>query len=130
MARKKILVEDVAPLIERHRGNVKAMADELGVSRRTVDRRINESVKLQEALRQSRQTMIDNAESVLYNKVLAGNMTAVIFFLKTQGKNRGYTERREERVMNIDVTQLTDDQLRRIAEGEDPLVVIATSGQS
>jgi hypothetical protein len=46
-------------------------------------------------LEQSRESMLDNAESKLYSEVLAGNMTALIFFLKTQGKSRGYCERQE-----------------------------------
>ncbi|PKM70616.1 MAG: PBSX family phage terminase large subunit, partial [Firmicutes bacterium HGW-Firmicutes-18] len=39
--------------------------------------------------------MVDNVESVLYNKALEGDTTSVIFFLKTQGKGRGYVERQE-----------------------------------
>lgn len=93
---KKVYVEDVAPLIDKHRGNVTSVAKELGVSRRTVHRRINESVTLQEKLEQARQTMLDNAESVLYNAVLAGETSELIFFLKTQGKSRGYTEKVEQ----------------------------------
>ena len=43
----------------------------------------------------SREKMIDNVESALYQQALAGNTTAMIFFLKTQGKKRGYVERSE-----------------------------------
>jgi hypothetical protein len=39
--------------------------------------------------------MIDNVESVLYSKALAGEAWAVCFFLKTQAKHRGYVERQE-----------------------------------
>jgi hypothetical protein len=39
--------------------------------------------------------MLDNAETALYDDALNGNTTALIFFLKTQGKSRGYTERQE-----------------------------------
>ena len=45
------------------------------------------------ALTEARETMLDTAESVLYSKILAGDITALIFFLKTQGKSRGYIER-------------------------------------
>jgi len=34
-------------------------------------------------------------ESKLYSKALAGDTTSMIFFLKTQGKKRGYIERQE-----------------------------------
>ena len=39
--------------------------------------------------------MLDNAESILYKKVLEGSTPELLFFLKTQGKRRGYVERSE-----------------------------------
>ena len=38
---------------------------------------------------------LDYAESKLKKAVAEGNMTALIFFLKTKGRNRGYVERKE-----------------------------------
>ena len=95
MAEKKILVSDVEPLVEKFNGNVAAIARALGVGRQTVWRRCEESPSLMAALASARETMIDNAESTLYREALNGNVTALIFFLKTQGKNRGYVERQE-----------------------------------
>ena len=92
---KKILVSDVEPHIVPLNGNIAAIARKLGVSRNTVYARIRESVTLQQMLEDARETMLDNAESMLYRKVLDGDNTALIFFLKTQGKSRGYTERQE-----------------------------------
>lgn len=96
MARqKKILVNDVRELLGQTKGNVAAIARTLGVTRRTVYNRILESPTLQDELKEARETMLDNAESVLYSKVLDGDMRALMFFLRTQGKDRGYYERRE-----------------------------------
>lgn len=96
MARaKKVTVAQVEPLIESTNGNIAAIGRQLGVSRTTVRKRINESSILQEKLDDARQGMIDNAESSLYRAVLNGESWAVCFFLKTQGKGRGYTERQE-----------------------------------
>ena len=92
---KKVLVSDVEPHIEPMNGNIAAIARKLGVSRGTVYNRISESTTLQQMLEDARETMVDNAESMLYKKVLDGDMTALIFFLKTQGKQRGYTQRQE-----------------------------------
>ena len=39
--------------------------------------------------------MIDVTEGRLYQEINAGNITAIIFFLKTQAKHRGYVERQE-----------------------------------
>lgn len=92
---KKITVADVEPLIEKFNGNVAAIGRALGVSRGTIWNRIQESATLKDKLEQSRDVMLDNAESVLYKKVLAGDTASLIFFLKTQGKKRGYVERQE-----------------------------------
>jgi len=88
-------VKELEPIIYQKRGNVSAVARHFGVSRPTVYKRINVSQTLQDALVDARETMIDNAETELYDQALSGNTTALIFFLKTQGKRRGYVERQE-----------------------------------
>lgn len=95
MAEKKIAVADIEPLIEKFNGNVAAIARSLGVNRSTVWARVQESSTLKAALEAARESMLDNAESVLYRKVLEGSTPELIFFLKTQGKRRGYTEKLE-----------------------------------
>jgi hypothetical protein len=92
---EKITVKQIEELIDAKKGNVSAIARTLKVARNTVYKRIRESSTLQQMLDDARETMLDNAESVLYSKVLAGDVTSLIFFLKTQGKSRGYVERQE-----------------------------------
>lgn len=77
------------------KGNVAMLAKKLGVSRTTIYNYVNRHPSVKRALNEARESMLDNVESQLYTKALAGNMTAIIFFLKTQGKRRGYTERIE-----------------------------------
>lgn len=91
--------------IREKRGNLAAAARLLGVSRYTVYKRLEKSQRLQRALSEARETMLDNAETTLYDEALNGNTTALIFFLKTQGKSRGYTERQE--VTGADGGELT-----------------------
>lgn len=38
---------------------------------------------------------IDNIESSFYRKCLEGDTTAMIFYLKTKGRNRGYIEKHQ-----------------------------------
>ncbi len=92
---KKVSVSDIEPLVAEKNGNIAAIARALRVDRHTIDRRMNESPMLKQAIEDAREGMLDNAESVLYREILNGNMTAVIFFLKTQGRKRGYVERQE-----------------------------------
>ena len=49
----------------------------------------------------ARQSMIDSAEDGLRNGVDEGNLTAIIFTLKTIGKERGYIERTETETYNM-----------------------------
>jgi len=50
---------------------------------------------LKGVLSEAREGSLDLAESKLMEAINAGNLTAIIFFLKTQGKKRGYVERSE-----------------------------------
>ena len=50
-----------------------------------------------------------------------GELTAIIFYLKTQGKRSGYIERHAVDLVQISpevVDKMSDDQLRRLAAGE------------
>lgn len=122
-APKRVTVEMIMPLIDHHKGNLSAIARSLGVHRSTIQRRLAESPVLAAARQDARETMLDMAESVLYKKVLEGSTPELIFFLKTQGFRRGYTERQEitganggplqtvNAHMAIDPRTLTDDEL-------------------
>jgi len=92
---KKIAVERLQQLFEESKGNLAATARRMGVSRTAIYKRVKDSPTLQEALADARESMLDNAESVLYKKVLEGSTPELLFFLKTQGRNRGYVERQE-----------------------------------
>ncbi|RLC33520.1 hypothetical protein DRH14_04740 [Candidatus Shapirobacteria bacterium] len=93
--KKKVTVKQILDVVDEHNGNIAAIARSFGVTRTTVQRRVDESPKLTDALASARETMIDEAESQLYKNAKAGDNTAIIFFLKTQGKKRGYVERQE-----------------------------------
>lgn len=95
MTQLKITVADVLPLVEPTKGNIAHIARQLGCNRSTIWNRCNESPTLMQALQDAREAMLDNAESMLYKKVLEGSTIELLFFLKTQGRNRGYVERQE-----------------------------------
>jgi hypothetical protein len=81
--------------IKLNRGNLAAVGRACRISRQSVFERVARSVPAQRALEEARQTMLDDAENTLYERALAGNTAELIFFLKTQGKMRGYVERQE-----------------------------------
>ena len=86
---------NVAGAIKQYSGNIAAIARSFGVSRQTIYKYIEDKPDLKQLIIDERESMIDNVESTLYAQARSGNTTAMIFFLKTQGKGRGYVERTE-----------------------------------
>ena len=76
-------------------GNISAIARRLGVTRATAYSYMNRWKTVEDAINDEREAMLDFTENQLFKQVQAGNITAIIFTLKTLGKNRGYVERRE-----------------------------------
>lgn len=70
-------------------------AQKAGIGYRTLCRYVAEFPSVAEALVDSKEEMLDFAEGKLYQKIRADDNTAIIFYLKTQGKSRGYIERQE-----------------------------------
>ena len=88
-------IKGLKAAIEKSRGNISLVAKSFDISRTTVYTFLNKHPEIKQCLADEREKMIDNVESALYNQALDGNTTAMIFFLKTQGKGRGYVERQE-----------------------------------
>lgn len=90
----------VGEALAKHQGNVAAVARQFGVHRSSVHELICRRADLQQITRDSREGMKDDAESALYKAVREGEAWAVCFYLKTQGKDRGYCERSEVQTAN------------------------------
>ena len=67
----------------------------LRVSQSAISQRISKSPFLQEIVAEIKEELTDIAETKLKEHILAGNLTACIFYLKTVGKERGYNEKSE-----------------------------------
>lgn len=84
-----------AALLATH-GIIKPAADRLGCARFTILDRIQSRPDYwRPRLAQFREGLIDSAENVLADSVLSGDVQSAIYFLKTVGKSRGYSERTE-----------------------------------
>jgi len=95
MTRAELDAAKVVEAIHKMNGNLTAAARIVGISRQKLYMYMTDHPTVKAALQEARESMIDHAESVLYKKVLEGEAWAVCFFLKTQGKHRGYVERQE-----------------------------------
>ena len=88
-------VEQVIEAVRKSKGILTLTAKELGVSRQTVHKYVNKYPTIKAAVDSEREALLDMAEGSLFDQVRKGNITAIIFTLKTLGKHRGYVERQE-----------------------------------
>lgn len=76
-------------------GIYSAAALMLGVTRQTVSNYVKRHPHIYQASLEATEDVLDLAETKLIQKIKEGHMTALIFYLKTKGKERGYIETRE-----------------------------------
>lgn len=126
--KKEFTFEILRDAIIKHRGNLTDTAKSLKITRKTLYNRMEEFPDLVEVVIEARDIAVDEAEGWLRKKMQKGDTTAIIFFLKTQGKWRGYVERSDNLNINLNLNDLTNDQLSRIANGEDIRSVLSSPG--
>lgn len=73
-------------------GNVSIAAQRLGIHRATLHREIKNDDVVLEGWAEGHQSRADMAESQLDKNIKAGKEASLIFYLKTQCKDRGYVE--------------------------------------
>src|SRR5258707_303610 len=95
MKKGGLTVENVEAKLREMNGNMAAVGRAFGVTRGAVWKFVQSHPNLKAATVDVREAMKDNAESALQKALLNGEAWAVCFFLKTQAKDRGYTERTE-----------------------------------
>ncbi len=95
MATQKYTPEQVIEALGETRGLVSLAARKLECDAATVRNYAKRYKAVAEALVEAREATTDTAELALFNAILGQEAWAVCFYLKTQGKTRGYIERAE-----------------------------------
>jgi hypothetical protein len=67
----------------------------LGLTRQAVSHRVQKNARLRAVIKEVEESTLDLGESKLLQAMNKGNIAAIIFYLKTKGKARGYIERSE-----------------------------------
>lgn len=129
MKTPKFTPEHVAEAIIKGDGIISTAAKRLKCSRTTVANYIDAHAICKAAYDEARMTTDDLAESTLVKAMRGGGkegVTAAIFWAKTRLRDRGFIERVENinRNIEIDMSKLTNEQLERIAAGDDLVQVI------
>ena len=123
---RSIPVELLADKLMETNGNIARTADFFNIRYTDLARLCDRKPTLRNTLVGERERLVDLAEEKLREKVNGGNLRAVMFTLKTVGKNRGYYERRDttedsspemgEVKMKMDLTKLSGAQLRQLQD--------------
>ena len=92
--------------LEKTNGIVSTACKLAKVSRYTFYKYYNEDKEFKNNVDDVGELALDFAESGLFKLIKGGDKTAIIFYLKTKGRKRGYIERQEIRFPNK-----TDDDI-------------------
>lgn len=96
MSRKKIPSKKALEVALREAdGNMASVARKFNCHRSLVWRHVDSDPKLRALTDELTETFIDEAESQLFKLIREGQPNAIIFFLKTKARHRGYSERLE-----------------------------------
>ncbi|WP_374433335.1 hypothetical protein [Tabrizicola sp.] len=98
--------------------NAEQIADFLGIGRTTFFAILNRDEDLSERYKRGKARAIGAVAQSLVTKARAGNVTAMIFFLKTQGGWRESVDLavKQDPIDEIDLSQLSDEELNALAE--------------
>ncbi len=88
--------ETVAATLTETSGMVYLAAEKLDLSASTVYRYIKRHDVVRRALKHEKGKRLDTTEGKLWEAILKGEAWAICFYLKTQGKHRGYSERPDD----------------------------------
>lgn len=87
--------QQVIQALQQSKGMVYVAARQLGCTPQTIYNHMKRSPDVQSAIEDARGEAVDVAELKLMQAINKGEAWAIALMLKTQGKDRGYTERLE-----------------------------------
>lgn len=76
-------------------GNISEATKAIGINRKTYYTWLKEDQDFAQSVDNITESQIDYVESKLLERIREGDTTATIFYLKTKGKKRGYSEKLE-----------------------------------
>ena len=87
--------ENLLKALEKSLGIVSTACVSIGISRTTYYKYYNEDKEFKQSVDSIGDIALDCAESQLFELIKEKNVTAIIFYLKTKGKKRGYIEKQD-----------------------------------
>ena len=87
--------EQFLEALEKSMGIMSQAAKKIGLDRTTPYKWMREDDDYNDRVKELLNVSLDFVEGKLFEAIQDGNITAIIFYLKTKGKVRGYVERHE-----------------------------------
>lgn len=123
-SRTKHTLKEVAIALRCADGMQTHAAKYLGCTYRTLQNYMNRWPELRNVVFEAKEKTLDLSENKLFQSVRKGNIQAIMFHLKTQGKERGYVERAEDegpRVLACQIVLPADFPQRQLTGTPSPL---------
>ena len=98
-------------ILTRRYGNKSDACKAMHISRQSVYDWMNADPDFKKKVDEVEEVCIDNAESALHKAIEEGNVTAIIFYLKTKGKKRGYVEQIDQNIIGSPAEGMTREQV-------------------
>lgn len=109
-------VKLIRALVDSH-GIIKPACERCGVGRRTFYSYYKDDPEFRSAVDEMKDIALDDAEEALFKNIEKGYEASIIFYLKTQGKKRGYIEHKDvNHNINMNLNHLSDDELEQRIE--------------
>lgn len=108
---EKVTIEQFEKALRNNGGWFAHTATALGLTHQAVSRRVKGSTHLQKVVADTKAEHLDLAESKVIRAIKNNEPWAICFYLKCQGKERGWVERQEHGhvgELNINVVSYTD----------------------
>lgn len=90
---------------EQCKGNLSHACRLCGVTRKTVYNLLERDEAFREAFNEIRDQMVDYVESKLMEQIENGNTAAIIFYLKTIGRYRGFKESHDDEDLQLKIVR-------------------------
>jgi hypothetical protein len=104
--KKKAMIE----ALKKTLGVVTAACEKVGITRETHYEWLKTDEDYRNSVEDIANIALDFVESKLYGEIQTGNTTAIIYYLKTKGRKRGYIEKQELDINNKITKQPTPEE--------------------
>lgn len=113
MHKKNTLKQDILKNLEKSRGIITNAIKPLSVSRSTFYKYMREDEDFKERVQEITEAQIDWVEDKFLQKIEKLDTAALIFYLKTKARDRGYQERIETKDVTNEYKNMSQEERQR-----------------